>query len=137
VKSTNAGHSIVILLITIATTALAAAEPHWTGEYADRNFLNGQAAFQLSIEQSGNAIQVSFDAAYKDAHGAAPDGEGPAKIAANGTLEFKWEDSFKNSGTGRIRRVGENVIVSMKTTRVVDERCLAFYGENIRLKRVK
>jgi hypothetical protein len=88
VKSTNAGHSIVILLITIATTALAAAEPHWTGEYADRNFLNGQAAFQLSIEQSGNAIQVSFDAAYKDAHGAAPDGEGPAKIAANGTLEF-------------------------------------------------
>jgi hypothetical protein len=135
-KPTNAGHSIVVLLITIATTALA-AEPNWTGEYVDRNFLNGQAAFQLNIEQSGNAIRVSFDVAYKDAHGAAPDGEGPAKIAANGSLEFKWEDSFKNSGTGRIRRVGEDVILSMKTTRVVDERCLAFYGENMRLKRVK
>jgi hypothetical protein len=61
-----------------------------------RKFLNGQAAFQMSIEESVNAIQVSFDAAYNDAHGAAPDGEGPAKIAANGTLEFKWEDSFKN-----------------------------------------
>lgn len=135
-KPTSAGHSIVVLLISIATTALA-AEPNWTGEYVARNFLNGQAAFQLSIEQSGNAIQVSFDAAYKDAHGAAPDGEGLAKIAANGSLEFKWEDSFKNSGTARIRRVGEDVILSMKTTRVVDERCLAFYGENMRLKRVK
>ena len=79
-----------------------AAEPNWAGEYADRKFLSGQAAFQMSIEQSGNAIQVSFDAAYNDAHGAAPDGQGPAKVAGNGTLEFKWEDSFQNSGTGTI-----------------------------------
>jgi hypothetical protein len=76
----------------------------------------------MSIEQSGNAVQISFDAAYNDAHGAAPDGQGPAKIAGNGTLQFKWEDSFKNSGTGRITRAGEDIVVSMKATRVVDSR---------------
>jgi hypothetical protein len=90
----------------------------------------------MSVEQSATAIQVSFDAAYNDAHGAAPDGEGPARIATNGTLEFKWEDSFKSSGTGRIMRAGDDIIVSMKTTRVVDSRCLAFYGKKMRLRRV-
>jgi hypothetical protein len=134
-KPTNAGHSIFVLLITIASGF--PAEPNWTGEYSDSNFLNGQAAFQLSIEQSGNAIRVSFDAAYADAHGAAPDGEGSAKITGKNMLEFKWEDSFKNSGTGTIKRTGDGVIVSMKATRVVDERCVAFYGQNMRLKRAK
>lgn len=131
----------VALLVSIILGAIAShtfsAEPNWAGEYADKKFLNGQAVFQMSIEQSGNAIQVSFDAAYNDAHGAAPEGQGPAKIAANGTLEFRCEDSFKNSGTGKITRAGENIIVSMKTTRVVDSRCLAFYGDKMRLQRTK
>jgi hypothetical protein len=91
----------------------------------------------LSNQQSGNAIQVSFDAAYKDADGAAPDGEGPAKITSKNTLHFNWKDSFKNSGTGRITRAGEDIIVSMKTTRVVDSRCLVFYRQKMQLKRVK
>ena len=131
----------VALLVSIVLSATAhnawPAEPNWAGEYADKNLLNGQAVFQMSIEQSGNAIQVSFDAAYNDARGAAPDGRGPAKIATHGTLEFKWKDSFKNSGTGRITRAGEDIIVSMKTTRVVDSRCVVFYGQKMRLKRVK
>ena len=119
----------VALFVLVATAyPTFSAEPSWAGEYADKKFLNGQAVFQLSIEESGNAMQVSFDAAYNDAHGAAPDGQGPAKIAGNGTLEFKWEDSFKNSGSGRISRAGEDIIVSMETTRVVDSRCLAFTG---------
>jgi len=91
----------------------------------------------LTIEQSGDAIQVSFDAAYKDGHGAAPDGGGEAKITGNNTLEFKWEDSFNNLGTGTIKRAGDMIIVSMKTTRVMDERCLSFYGDSMRLKRAK
>ena len=78
-----------------------------------------------------------FDGAYTDAHGAAPDGHGPAKITGKNTLEFKWEDSFNNSGTGTVQRTAEGVIVSMKTTRVIEPRCLALYGENMRLKRVK
>jgi len=91
----------------------------------------------MSVDQSGNAIQVSFDAAYSDAHGAAPDGQGLAKITGKNMLEFTWEDSFNNSGTGTIIRAGDGIKVSMKTTRVVDSRCLVFYGQNVRLKRVK
>ncbi len=122
------------LLFSIVLSAASngfSAEPNWAGEYADNNFLNGQAAFQLSLEQSGNAIHVSFDAGYSDAHGAAPDGEGSAKITGKNT------DSFNNSGTGTIIRAGDGINVSMKTTRVVDSRCLVFYGQNMRLKRVK
>jgi hypothetical protein len=128
---------IISIVLSATASGTLSAEPDWAGEYADNKFLNGQAAFQLSIEQSGDAIQVIFDAAYNDAHGAAPDGQGQAKITGKNTLRFNWEDSFNNSGTGTIKRTGESIIVSMKTTRVVDERCLAFYGENMRLKRVK
>jgi hypothetical protein len=60
--------ALFISIILIATVSkIASAEPNWAGEYSDKNFLNRQAAFQMSIEQSGNAIQVSFDAAYTDA----------------------------------------------------------------------
>jgi len=130
------GFFILILLGATASNA-PSAEPNWAGEYADKNFLQGQAAFQMTIEQSGNSIEVSFDAAYIDAHGAAPDGGGQAKITGKNALQFNWEDSFNNSGTGTIRQTGDGIIVSMKTTRVVDSRCLVFYGENMRLKRVK
>jgi len=131
----------VVLLISIVLAGSAfnslSAEPNWAGEYAARNLLNGQAVFGLSIEQSGDVIQISFDAAYSDAHGAAPDGGGPAKIAGKNKLAFTWEDSFQNSGTGTITRAGDGIVVSMETTHVVEPRCLAFYGQNMRLKRVK
>jgi len=131
----------VVLLASIALGATAStifsAEPTWAGEYADKKFLNGQAVFQMSIQQSGNTIQVAFDAAYVDAHGAAPEGDGLANSTGANRLEFKWEDSFKNSGTGTITRANEGITVSMKTARVVDSRCLTFYGQNMRLKRVK
>jgi hypothetical protein len=107
------------------------------GEYTDKNFLRGQAAFQMSLEQSENSIQVSFDAGYVGAHRAAPDGGGQARITGKNAPQFHWEDSFNNSGTGTMRQTGDGVIVSMKTTRVVDSRCLVFYGENMRLRRVK
>lgn len=128
---------LVSIVLSATTPTSFSAEPNLAGEYTDKKFLKGQAVFQMTIQQSGNAIQVAFDAAYNDAHGAAPDGEGSAKIVGNGALEFKWEDSFKNSGTGRIVRAGQDIVVSMKTTRVVDSRCLVFYGDSVRLKRVK
>ena len=135
-KRSPVGFFISILLGAVASNALS-AEPNWAGEYADKNFFRGQAAFQMSIEQSGKSIEVSFDAAYIDAHSAAPDGGGPAKITGKNALRFNWEDSFNNSGTGTIRQTGDGIVVSMKTTRIVDSRCLVFYGENMRLKRVK
>ncbi|HEX7529582.1 MAG TPA: hypothetical protein VF333_00450 [Pyrinomonadaceae bacterium] len=128
---------ILAAFLTLVTglAVRAADAPNWAGEYVDKKFLNGRAVFQLSIEQSGSAMQVTFDAAYTDAHGAAPEGQGPAKISGN-TLQFKFEDSFSNSGTGTITRVGDDIILSMKTTHVADPRCLAFYGQNMRLKRI-
>jgi hypothetical protein len=128
--------SSLLALVLAAGLCFAGANENWAGQYSDQNFLGGKAVFQLTIEQSGSAIQVSFDAAHKDAHGAAPEGQGPAKISGKETLEFKFEDSFSNSGTGTIKRVGNDIIVSMKTTHVAEARCLVFYGDNMRLKRV-
>ena len=101
----------------------------------NKKFLGGRAVFQLSIEQSGSAMQVSFDAAWADGHGAAPEAEGPAKVSGN-TLTFTFKDTFENSGTGTITRAGNDILVSLNPTHVVEPRCLAFYGKNMRLKRV-
>jgi hypothetical protein len=123
------------VLIFRLSTAFAAEPASWVGEYTDKKFLNGRAVFQLSVEQSGGGMQVAFDAAHNDGHGAAPEGQGPAKVSGN-TLQFKFEDSFGNTGTGTITRAADGVVVSMKTLHVAEPRCLAFYGENMRLKRV-
>src|SRR3954471_17639808 len=124
---------LVASLTILGGFTLRAADPGWAGEYADKNFLGGKSVFQLTIEQSGSAIQVSFDGAHNDAHGAAPEGQGPAKVAGKDMLNFKFEDSFGNSGTGTIKRAGSDIILSMKTTHVADARCLVFYRENMRL----
>jgi hypothetical protein len=123
-------------MVATCLAVCAADTPPWAGEYRAEKFLNGRAVFQLTIDQSGSAMQVAFDAAFTDAHGAAPEGQGPAKVSGD-TLQFKFEDSFGNTGTGTITRAGEGIIVSMKTSHVADPRCLAFYGQNMRLKRVR
>jgi hypothetical protein len=123
------------VVVAICVPARAADSQSWAGQYTEKKFLGGRAVFQLTIEQSGSAMQVSFDAAWVDGHGAAPEAEGPAKVAGN-TLTFKFEDTFKNSGTGTITRAGDDIIVSLNPTHVEDARCLAFYGKNMRLKRV-
>jgi hypothetical protein len=126
---------VLVLLFAAGVKTRGADSPGWAGEYADKKFLGGRAVFQLSIEQAGSAMQVSFDAAWEDGHGAAPEAEGPARVSGN-ILTFKFEDSFKNSGTGTITRAGNDIIVSLNPTHVEEPRCLAFYGKNMRLKRV-
>ena len=59
-----------LTLILEAQLCLAGASVNWAGQYADKKFLGGRAVFQLTIEQSGSATQVSFDAAWADGHGA-------------------------------------------------------------------
>ena len=125
-------------IVVLGLLCLAASAPDstgWVGEYTNKKFLEGRAVFQMSIEQSGSGNHIRFDAAWNDGHAAAPEAEGPGKVAGN-TLTFKWEDSFQNSGTGTITRSGADIIVSLNTTHVADPRCLAFYGKNMRLKRV-
>jgi hypothetical protein len=126
-----------MLLVVLNAVPAAASPLGFAGEYSDKNLLGGKAVFQMSIAGSGSNMQVSFDAVYNDGHGAAPEAEGSGKVTNKSTVEFKFEDSFKNAGTGTITRAGDGVIVSLTTTRVADSRCLPFYGQNMRLKRVK
>jgi hypothetical protein len=125
----------ILFFVAAALTVRAADSSGWAGQYRAEKFLNGRAVFQLSIEQSGNKMQVSFDAAWADGHGAAPEAEGPASVSGN-TVTFTFKDTFDNSGTGTITRSGNDIIVSINPTHIVEPRCLGFYGKNMRLKRV-
>jgi hypothetical protein len=91
----------------------------------------------MSLEQSGNAVSVWFSAGYNDGHGIQPVADGSGRISGKGTVEFTFNDSSHNVGTGTITRAGDDIIVSLKTTRVADPRCLELYRQNMRLKRVK
>src|SRR5882762_2916377 len=129
-------HVVATILFLAASLAVQAADSTgWAGQYRDEKFLGGRAVFQLSIEQSGSKTQVSFDAAWADGHGAAPEAEGPATVSGN-TLTFTFKDTFENSGTGTITHAGNDILVSINPTHVVEPRCLGFYGKNMRLKRV-
>jgi hypothetical protein len=127
--------SAVILLATIGTT-LTAGPAKFDGEFVDKKFLNGQGVFQFSVHQSGNALDIAFDAAYSDGHGATPDATGAGKVNGN-TAQFIWKDSYGNTGTGTISLAGDDIVVSMKAVHVADPRCLEFYGQNMKLKRTR
>jgi hypothetical protein len=126
--------AIVCGLIVIVGAAFGAGPANFAGEYADKNFLNGNGVFQMSLEQNGNEVSAFFSTAHNDGHGAAPKADGKGSVTSKDTVEFKWEDSFKNAGTGTVSRSGSDVILSLKTTRVADARCLEFYRPNMRLK---
>jgi hypothetical protein len=61
--------SAVILPATIGTT-LTSGPAKFDGAFVDKKFLNGQGVFQFSVHQSSNALDIGFDAAYSDGHGA-------------------------------------------------------------------
>ena len=130
----------IVRLLSMAATfafalpSFAAESSGWAGEFKNPKLLGGKATFQLSIEQQGKKVQVSFDAVRNDGKGPAPEGQGSA-TASGDTLQFKFEDNFRNAGTGTIKRSGDDVIVSMKTTRVGNKEAAMFYGENMQLKR--
>jgi hypothetical protein len=63
---------------------LAAGSPNFTGEYVDRKFLNGQAVFQMSLEQSGNTVSVFFSAVHNNGQGAAPEADTTGHITSKG-----------------------------------------------------
>jgi hypothetical protein len=126
--------AVLVLACSLCFAARADDAAGWAGQYRNDKFLGGRAVFQLTIEQSGSAMQVSFDAAWNDGHGAAPEAEGPATVSGN-TLNSKFEDSFGNKGTGTVTRTGNDVLVSINPTHVAEPRCLQFYGKNMRLKR--
>jgi hypothetical protein len=124
--------AIIALLFSIS-----AAHAQFAGEYADKSYQGGNAVFQMSIEGSGNSTQVWFSAIKNSGAGAAPEGQGTGTITGKGTLEFKFQDSCKNSGSGTITRSGDGISVAIKLSHTADKECAAFYGSAIRLNRVK
>jgi len=124
---------LVIALAAIGTVS-AAGPAKFDGEFVDKKFLDGQGVFEFSVHQSGSALETAFDAAYSDGHGATPDATGAGKVNGN-AAQFTWKDSQGNTGTGTINLAGDDIVVSMKTVHVADPRCLAFYRDNMKLKR--
>jgi hypothetical protein len=126
----------LLLGAIVLAFSISAARAQFAGEYADRNFLGGQAAFQMSLEQTGSAVSVWFSAGYNDGHSIQPVADGTGRASPKGMVEFTFKDSSQNAGNGTITRAGADIIVSLKTTRVADSRCLELYRQNMRLKRV-
>ena len=127
--------ALAVLLAFDLLRGAAANSAGWAGEFNDKKFLNGRAVFQLSIIQEGTKVSVDFDAVYNDGHGCAPLAYGPAKVIDKNTLAFTFDDNLQNAGSGTITRAGDDVIMSIKATRVANRECLVFYGQNMRLKR--
>jgi hypothetical protein len=48
---------VSIALLAATFDAFSAGE-NFSGEYADKNFLNGQGVFQMSLQQSGDTVWV-------------------------------------------------------------------------------
>src|SRR5438034_804807 len=130
-------HSFPFAMIALATIGIvmAAGPAKFDGEFVDKKFLNGQGVFEFSIHQIGNALEIAFDAAYSDGHGATPDATGAGKVNCN-AAQFTWKDSNGNTGTGTINLGAGGIVVSMKTVHVADSRCLVFYRGNMKLKRI-
>ena len=125
---------VFAVLLCLPVALLGEKGPTWTGNYTDKKYLNGKAVFQLNILQEGNQITIDFDAVYNDGQGCAPEANAPAKEVDKNTLTFTFTDTARNSGTGTIKRASNDVIISVKATRVADPRCLVFYRDNIRLQ---
>jgi hypothetical protein len=127
--------NLIAATITLALLITRANAQNFAGEYADRKFLSGQAVFQMSLEQSGSTVTVWFSAGYNDGRGTAPEASGSGKVTSKGTVDFTFKDSDGNAGTGTITRAGNDVVVSVKATKVGDSRGLVFYRDGIHLSR--
>jgi hypothetical protein len=113
----------------------ARAADAWSGAYYDKKQLNGQAWFQMRIEESAGTFHIVFNGGYNNRTGAAPDGQAVAKRTGEGNLEFTFNDSCKNSGSGTIRHAGNDIIVDFIFANGADMKCLALYQRNMHLKR--
>ena len=126
----------VVVGVIFPLPAYTAEPANFAGEYADKKFMNGQAVLQLSLEQTGNNVTIFFSGGRNDGQGAAPEINATGTVSS-GKVQFKFQDEMNNAGTGTITKSGEDVLVTIKPTKVVDSRCMPFYGQNMRLKRVK
>jgi hypothetical protein len=127
--------AVALVLAAACVEARAADSSGWAGTYFTKKHLKGKAYFQLGIQPSGNSLLIAFNAAYHDGHDVAPEAQGSAKVAGKDTLEFRFRDNFGNTGSGKIRRAGDDSIVEFIFAQPVDKRCLVFYERNMHLQR--
>ena len=86
-------HCFPFAMIALATIGfvMGAGPAKFDGEFVDKKFLNGQGVFDFSVHRSGSALEIAFDAAYSDGHGATPDATGAGKVNGN-AAQFTWKD---------------------------------------------
>ena len=96
--------TLVIAGIILPLVFVYAAAENFTGEFADKTFMNGQAVLQLSLEQNGNKVTIFFSGVRNDGQGAAPEINAIGTVSG-GSVQFKFEDDLKNGGTGTITTV--------------------------------
>src|SRR5438067_13331773 len=94
-----------VIAVAMIGTILAAGPAKFDGEFVDKKFVNGQGVFEFCVHQSGDALDIAFDAAYSDGHGAIPDCTGAGRCSGN-TAQVTWKDSQCNTGVGTVGLAG-------------------------------
>ncbi len=104
----------------------AAEKPDFTGRYERTG--DAKTVFILHVRQTGDSAELEFSAGNADGSGAAPDGNGSGTMSEKGELDFTFEDSFGNKGTGTLKKTAAGVQVTMKPEKVTEPRAVKFYG---------
>ncbi len=137
---------LILLALTLALPAVAAPKkpatppaekapqpaPDFTGRYERAR--DGKSIFILHVRQAGASAEIEFSASKADGSGAAPDGTGTGNLNDKNELEFTFEDSVGNKGTGVLKKTGQSLQLTMKAETVNDPRAVKLYGV-IALKR--
>jgi len=120
--------TLLPLLFLVLALTVRGADPvggDFTGHYELARTVagsHGRWFFFLDVEQKGKNARLTYSAGNEDGSGAAPDGSGKGTLNADGTLEFKWDDSFENAGIGVLSRNGKLYHLLMKTSKLGEGR---------------
>ena len=132
------------LLIATGMTSLflasLAAVPSPAGNFTGHYELadpKADQSFSMDLEQKGTKAEFSFSAAMADGSGAAPDGDGKGEINPAGVLVFTFSDSFGNEGKGTLQAAKDGYALKMDPTKVLEPRCLRYYGDLLLRKTAK
>lgn len=109
-----------------ATEKAAQPAPDFSGRYERAG--DSKSVFILYVRQAGANADVEFSASKADGSGAAPDGTGTGRLNDKGELEFTFEDSFGNKGTGTLKKTGGSLQLNLKATTVNEARAVKLYG---------
>ena|SRR6267378_4907093 len=125
-----------MLLGAIALAFMSTAHGQLAGDYADRNLLHGYGTVQVSVQQTGEDVSISFYGRYNESGHAGSQFTATGKARGTRLAEFEFEDSCGNTGVGAIIRFKDVLTVSIKAKHIADSNCLVFYQGDMHLKPV-